>query len=79
MACVGDRVTITVVAVPESGAKDIHNVCNECSFYALDSCAYIGCTHTEDMPDSADVIFVPEGVAESYIVRAVERRMEHDG
>ena len=64
---VGDRITITAVAVPESGAKDEHAVCEECVFNAINSCREIECD---------DLIYVPEEAADEYIVRAMERRLE---
>ena len=64
---VGDRITITAVAVPETGAKDEHNVCAECVFNAVNSCREIECD---------ELIYVPEEAADEYIVRAMERRME---
>lgn len=75
MSKVGDKLTITVVAVPESGCNDPDEVCRECVFNAKESCLDMGCS-ADKTNDCDDIIFVPEGDADRYIVRAMERRME---
>ena len=74
MSRVGDKLTITVVAVPELGCYDPDEVCRECAFYSLESCKDMGCSKDEHGNGEA-VLFVPEADAERYIVRAMERRM----
>lgn len=75
MSKVGDKLTIVVVAVPESGCNDPDEVCRECVFNAKESCLDMGCS-ADKTNDCEDIIFVPEGDADRYIVRAMERRME---
>lgn len=75
MSRVGDKLTITVVAVPELGCHDPHEVCCECVFNAQKDCTDMGCS-ADSTNGCDDIIFVPEGDADRYIVRAMERRME---
>lgn len=75
MSRIGDKLTIVVVAVPESGARDQDEMCAECIFNTQENCDDMGCVATSTN-GCDDVIFVPEGDADRYIVRAMERRME---